>query len=258
MRLEIRPARTDGRTPGHAQKALMIAIVSSTVAPSTLPSHDGTRTTFTPEQRLKQTRGTVASLVELGANEIFLADNSAGGWLRGREKELAPARVLHFDHPPIRNKGIGEMWLLLGALPSLPDGVPILKISGRYRVGRDTELALDKSDVAAKIYAKGNRREISTRCYLLRDRAIAQRFWERTLDEIYAPQARIVGPRSLWRMIQNSLRPGRDAFRYGDPPGSVETAAYNAIQLLGLRLRPIEHLAVEGILGSWINPPVKE
>ncbi len=113
----------------------MIAIVSSTIAPSALPSHDGTRTTFTPEQRLEHTRGTVASLVELGVNEIFIADNSAGGWLCGRERELAPARVLHFDHPPVRNKGIGEMWLLLGALPSLPEGLPILKISGRYRVG---------------------------------------------------------------------------------------------------------------------------
>ncbi len=112
--------------------------------------------------------------------------------------------------------------------------------------------------MAAKIYAQGNRREISTRCYLLRDRAIAQRVWERTLDEIYAPQARIVGPRSFWRTIQNSLHPERDAFRYGDPPGSVEAAAYNAIRHLGIRLRPIEHLAVEGILGSWINPPVKE
>ncbi|HTB79812.1 MAG TPA: hypothetical protein VK717_02875 [Opitutaceae bacterium] len=236
----------------------MIAIVSSTVAPSPLPSHDGVRTTFTPEQRLEHTCGTVASLVELGVKEIFIVDNSAGGWLRGREAALAPARVLHFDHPPIRNKGIGEMWLLLGALPALPDSVPILKISGRYRVGRGTGLALGEADVAAKIYTQGKRREISTRCYLLRNRTVAARLWERTLDEIYAPQTRIVGPRSFWRMLQNSLHPERDAFRHGDPPGSVEAAAYNAIQYLGLRLQPVEHLAVAGILGSWINPPVSE
>jgi len=236
----------------------MIAVVSSTIAPSSQPSHDGARTTFTPEQRLEQTRETVASLVALGVSEIFIADNSAGGWLRGREAALAPARVLHFDQPPIRNKGIGEMWLLLGALPTLPENTPILKISGRYRVGRDTGLALEGADVAAKIYAEGRRREISTRCYLVRDRAVATRLWTRTLDEIFAASSHIVGPRSLLRIVQNSLRPASDTFPYSDPPGSVETAAYRAIQHLGLRLRPVEHLAVEGILGSWINPPVKE
>lgn len=237
----------------------MIAIVSSTIAPSALPSHDGARTTLTPEVRLEHTQGTIASLVALGVRKIYVADNSAGNWLRDRAAKLAPARILHFSQPPIRNKGIGEMWLLLGALESLPENEPILKISGRYRVGPATGLKLrDGDDVAGKVYVNGRVRSLSTRCYLMRDRAVAVRLWERTLDEIYAEQARIHGPRSLLRILQSSLRPGQDRLRYGDPTAAVETAIYNAIRHLPLRLHEIKHLDVEGILGSWINPVVKE
>ena len=237
----------------------MIAIVSSTVAPSDLPSHDGARTTLTPEVRLEQTQGTIASLVALGAREIFLADNSTSNWLRDHAAALAPAHILPFSQPPICNKGIGEMWLLLGALPSLPENEPILKISGRYRVGLGTGLRLrDGDDVAGKVYLHGRLHSLSTRCYLMRDRAVAARLWQRTLDEIYAEQARIHGPRSLLRILLSSLRPGRDTLRYGDPTAAVETAIYNAIRYLPLRLHEVEHLDVEGILGSWINPVVKE
>ena len=237
----------------------MIAIVSSTIAPSALPSHDGARTTLTPEVRLEHTQGTIASLVALGAKEIFIADNSPGNWLHDRVAALAPARLLSFSQPPIRNKGIGEMWLLLGALESLPENEPILKISGRYRVGPGTRLKLrDGDDVAGKVYLHGRVRSLSTRCYLMRDRTVAARLWERTLDEIYAEQARIHGPRSLLRILKSSLRPSEDKLRYGDPTASVETAVYHAIRHLSLRLHEVEHLDVEGILGSWTNPVVKE
>ncbi len=237
----------------------MIAVVSSTVAPSSLPSHDGARTTLTPEVRLEHTQGTIASLVALGVREIFIADNSTGSWLRDRAAALAPARLLSFSQPPVRNKGIGEMWLLLGALESLPENEPILKISGRYRVGPGTGLKLrDGDDVAGKVYTDGRVPTLSTRCYLVRNRAVATRLWERTLDEIYAEQARIHGPRSLLRILGNSLRPGQDQLRYSDPTAAVETAIYRAIRHLPLRLNEIEQLDVEGILGSWINPVVKE
>jgi len=237
----------------------MIAVVSSTVAPSALPSHDGARTTLPPEVRLEQTQGTIASLRALGAREIIVADNSAGPWLRDRAAALAPARLLSFSQPPIRNKGIGEMWLLLGALEALPEDEPILKISGRYRIGPGTGLRLrDGDEVAGKVYTHGRVRSLSTRCYLLRDRAVATRLWKRALDEIYAEQARIHGPRSFLRILRSSLWPGRDRLHYGDPTAAVETAIYRAIRHLSLRLNEIEQLDVEGILGSWTNPLVKE
>lgn len=237
----------------------MIAIVSSTIAPSALPSHDGARTTLSPAVRLEHTKGTIASLVALGTRQIFVADNSVDRWLQSHAASLAPAHILSFSQPPIRNKGIGEMWLLLGALPSLPDNEPILKISGRYRIGPGTGLRLrDGDEVAGKVYANGRVRSLSTRCYLMRDRSVATRLWERTLDEIYAEQARICGPRSLLRILKSSLRPEHDQLRYSDPTTAVETAIYKAIRYLPLQLHEIEHLAVEGILGSWINPVVKE
>jgi|SRR5580658_42480 hypothetical protein len=238
----------------------MIAVVSSTVAPSTLASHDGARTTLSPELRLEQTRATVASLVARGVTEIIIADNSPGAWLRDRAVELEPARILHLSHPPMRNKGIGELWLLLGALESLPEAKPILKISGRYKIGPETELVLrEGDDIAAKVQGDGSTGEISTRCYLLRDRSVAARLWERSLDEVYAERSRIVGPRSLIRIIRNSIRPGGDNFSYADPNTiSLEQASLRAIRHLGLRLRSVANLGVEGTLGSWTNPLVKE
>jgi hypothetical protein len=238
----------------------MIAVVSSTVAPSPLPSHDGARTTLSPEQRLDQTRETVASLVALGATDIFIADNSPGPWLRDRASVLAPARVLHLNQPPIRNKGIGELWLLLGSLEVLPEDAPVLKISGRYRIGAGTGLALrEGDDIAARIQGGGATGEISTRCYLVRNKSVAARLWQRSLDEVYAERSRIMGPRSLLRIIRNSVRPGRDDFPYSDPNTlSLEQASYRAIGHLGLRMRPIANLDVSGTLGSWTNPLVKE
>jgi hypothetical protein len=252
--------RPNAWPPPHSPVLAMIAVVSSTVSPSSLPSHDGARTTLSPEVRLEQTRATVASLVALGAEEIIIADNSPGHWLRDRLSALAPARVIHLDQPPIRNKGIGEQWLLLGALEHLSANRPILKISGRYKIGAATDLALkDGEDIAAKVYAKGRVGEISTRCYLVRDKSVATRLWNRSLDEMYAERSRIVGPRSLLRIVTNSIHPERDNFTYSDPNTlSLEQASLRAVRYLGLRLRAVDNLDVEGILGSWINPLVKE
>ena len=238
----------------------MIAIVSSTVAPSPLPSHDGARTTLSSDLRLEQTRGTVASLLAMGVRDIVVADNSAGTWLRDRATALAPARVLSFDQPPVRNKGIGELWLLLGSVDALPEDEPILKISGRYRIGSHTELALRAGDdIAAKVHRNGLTEEVSTRCYLMRNRGIAARLWERSLDEMYAERSRIVGPRSLVRIIRNSVLPDLDAFHYGDPNTiSVEQATLIATRRLRLRLRSVANLDIEGTLGSWTNPTVRE
>lgn len=237
----------------------MIAIVSSTIAPSLAPGHDGARTTLTPELRLEHTQGTIASLVAFGVRKIYVADNSAGSWLHDRAAALAPAEVLSFSQPPIRNKSIGEMWLLLGALESLPENEPILKISGRYRIGLDSQLKLrDGDDVVGRIYRHKRIVSFSTRCYLMRDRAVATRLWERTFDEIYADAARIRGLRSFWRIVRNSLRPAQDHLRYSDPHAAVENAIYRAIRYLPLRFNAVEHLAVEGTLGKGENAIIRE
>lgn len=235
----------------------MIAVVSSTIAPSAAPSHDGARTTFSPAERLAHTRGTVDSLLAAGIADILIADNSAGGWEDSWTTSLAPAKILTCVQPAYRNKGIGEMHLLLATLSRLPATGPVLKISGRYRIGPQSPLlrATD-GDVVARVYQQGRRREISTRAYLMRDRSVADKLWRRTLEEMYRQPNRIVGPRSLLAFARRIFRgPTGDP---KDPVASVELAAYAALRHLGLRLAAVDHLAVEGILGSWTNPEIKE
>ncbi len=81
-----------------------------------------------------------------------------------------------------------------------------MKISGRYRVGPKTELALRADDdVAAKVFGGSSSEEISTRLLSgAQPSAVASRLWGRTLDEMYAERSRIVGPRSLVRIVRNS------------------------------------------------------
>ena len=66
-----------------------------------------------------------------------------------------------------------------------------------------------------------------------------------------------MGPRSFARIVRNSLRPADDPYRYSDPNTlSLEQASHRAIRNLGLRFRPVESLAVEGIFRQlWVNPP---
>ncbi|HEY1765704.1 MAG TPA: hypothetical protein VGF85_12330 [Opitutaceae bacterium] len=238
----------------------MIAVVSSTVAPSGLPGHTGPRTNLPPELRLEQTRATVDSLIAAGAREIVVADNSSGTWFQERAAVLSPARVIHLQQPPIRNKGIGEIWLMQSIVGSLPRDEPILKISGRYCIGRGSDLSITgDEEVVGKLYPEGRRFSLSTRAYLLRNRDVAERYWSRCLDEIYAQSSRVVGLRSFMRIIRNSVRPEADGLSYSDPNTiSLEVASYNAIRHLRLKLRAVENLGVEGRLGSYTNHDVKE
>jgi hypothetical protein len=76
---------------------------------------------------------------------------------------------------------------------------------------------------------------------------------------MYAQPSRIVGARSLLRIVGNSLRPESDAYPYSDPNTiSLEHAAYRAIRNLGLKLRAVDTLGVEGNYGSFTNEAVNE
>src|ERR1043166_7210271 len=97
-----------------------IAIISSTIVPPSIEHYGGNHARWTPEERLEQTRGSIRSLVELGIDDIYLADNSGGSWRDGMDRELRPARVRVFSHHQYRNKGISELYLLLAALPGIP------------------------------------------------------------------------------------------------------------------------------------------
>lgn len=236
----------------------MIAVISSTIAPSALPSHDGPRTNIDVEKRLAQTVESVRSLTALGFSEIYIADNSLT-LPPSAEQLLAPARLLRFGHFPYRNKGVAEALLLLALSEHLPPARPIMKLSGRYRAGLNLCDSLHDAALAGLFAAAGSSAEnLSTRAYAVRDRATFIRLLQGTLDELYASPWRVVGPRSLLSLVRRLLRSASDAYPYSDPLGSLEISAARWLKHSGLKIQKLEKLGIEGVLGSWINPAVQE
>lgn len=227
----------------------MIAVVSSTLFPGDGPAYGERRSAVAPEERVRQTQASVASLVRAGYPTIFLADNSTGAWPPGTEASLSPARVFRIQGVhEFRNKGLSELFMLLQLLKELPADVALLKLSGRYTLAANISDRLAGADVAARWDpVEGG---ISTRCYLVRDTSVFHRFLECTLNEVFGYPARIRGPRSFWRIVRNSLRPDADATRYFDPPESIEQAAGRALQRGTFQVRRLDVLGVEGVLGG--------
>lgn len=217
------------------------------------------RTSIPVEERLAQTRRTIDSLLDAGVDEIYLADNSGPAWEEGTEDSLAPAHVRVYDHYQFQNKGISELYLLLCALEQLPPGGPILKISGRYRLSDGLRFGLEGADVAAKFipYAK-SQQWMSTRCYMVRNREVYERFLKATLRDLYGYPARIVGLGSLLRIVRNSLFPGRDDSPYDDPLQPIEVAAARVLQGPGYKVRRVDALGIEGITGDEAQRLLKE
>jgi len=221
----------------------MIAVVSSTLFPGQSPLYGGTRSHFTDAQRLEQTRATVASLVDAGYRHVFVADNSPDRWPVD-EGTLHPATVQRFRHQhQFRNKGISELFLLRSVVEHLPADVPIVKLSGRYRIASAVDLKPGDADVSVKWDSHGG---ISTRCYAVRNREVYARFLDDTLNEVYGHQARVRGPRSLVDVVRRSLWPAQDRTCYFDPNESIERAAGRALNRRGYVVRAVDELGIEG------------
>jgi hypothetical protein len=226
----------------------VIALVSSTIFPGDAPVYAESRSVFSPEERLAQTRRTIESLQASGFSNIYLADNSGVNWVDGTEDRLQPARVFRFSQHQFHNRGISELYLLLAMLGALPDDRPILKISGRYALKNNIVAQLSNADVAAKWSA--DNRTISTRCYVVRDRRLYRRFLEDTLNELYGHAARIVGPRSLLRILKHSLQPAADDSAYFDPSTSIEGAAAAALRNKNYAVVRLAELGLEGEIAT--------
>lgn len=236
----------------------MIGLISSTISPSELASHDGARTNLDPQTRLVQTIESVASLVKLGFTSIIVADNSANPLSEGDAALLAPATVMRFQHFPYRNKGIAEAFLLLAATQNLPANTPLMKLSGRYRASRNLAAQLETEDFIGRFGRSGRFEDVSTRAYATRDVDFFRRFISGALDEMYAAPWRVVGPRSLLALTRRVLRPKSDTYPYSDPKTSLELACARWLARTSSRIRRVEELGVEGVMGSWINPAVQE
>jgi len=230
----------------------VIAIVSSTIFPSAAPIYWGGHRRIIPShERLGATQKTIQSLLRANVDEVYLADNSGENWVPRTEDDLKPAKVYVFGHFQFLNKGISELYLLLSVLPHLPANTPILKISGRYYLKNGLTFELGGVDVAAHftVYAR-TQLWMSTRCYLVKDKTVYERFLKDTLRELYAYQARIVGPGSLLRILRNSLSPQRDDSPYDDPRQPIELAAARVLNRTDYRVKKVDMLGIEGITGD--------
>jgi hypothetical protein len=85
---------------------------------------------------------------------------------------------------------------------------------------------------------------------MVRDKRVYQRFLEDTLDEVYACTTRIGGPRSLMRILRNSMGNCSDESPYFDPPVSIERAAARALKRKKYALSRLTELALEGYIAT--------
>ena len=229
-----------------------VAVISSTIAPSALEHYGGNHSRWSPAERLEQTRASIRSLLDLGIEEIHLADNSGANWRTGTEDALRPAHVQVFSHYQYRNKGLSEIQLLLAALPRLPTDRPIVKLSGRYRLSRRLDQELGDADFVTR-EASGLRLlrcHMDTVAYTVRDVSVLERFLRETRRDVFGFPARVVGPGSLLRIVRNSLFPRQDSYPYDDPVGDIEHAAWRAKRKCGYRTHALASLGVEGFGGQ--------
>ena len=237
----------------------MIAVISSTIYPPSLPTYDGQRTCLSPEERIEQTQKTIESLVNLGISEIYLADNSGENWVLNNDKSLKYVKIHIFSQYQYKKKGISELYLLLNILEYIPSNKPILKISGRYTLNKNIINNIGDADLAGRLYRHSLvNSSMSTRCYLVKNKDIFAIFLKRTLREVYAYPSRIVGPRSFVRILHNSLFPSKDNYPSDDPTGSIEGAAARVLHLFNYKFNNIEPLGIQGFVAGNPNDLLKE
>ncbi len=229
----------------------MIAVVSSTLCPSTLPYNAGAGTCSSPDIRLRQTVETVSSLVQLGFPSIFIADNAPTAPADGTREQLLPAQIRHFPHFPYRNKGIAEARLLLALCDHLPADVPVLKVSGRYRLSLNLCHEL-RGQAFAGLFIPGRLglEQISTRAYAVCDTSFLRRFLHGSLEEIYASPWRICGPRSLLGVLSQHLGKKSHPIDYSDPPAGIEICAARWLIKNHVAARRLPRIGVTGVIGS--------
>jgi hypothetical protein len=225
----------------------MVALITSTIAPGRKELLGGEpRSFFSPGERYEQTVRTVLSLKAHGIGEIFLVDNSDDGvpveyadGLAGMGVKVLPVQQYQFG-----NKSVNEVLLVLYALRYLPDGVPVLKISGRYFLnGRFLPPDRFPEDFIVKPHRFGMRGGIvSTRCYLARDKRILEITLKQVLAEMYVYNARVVGPRSLVNFLKQIFNPSSIA----ETSISIEGALCLVLQYNRNRVRFLDTLGVGG------------
>lgn len=237
-------------------------LITSTIFPP--PSRDPSivRTIYSSEERLIHTKSTIASLQKLGYQKLWLLDNSGNKYKSELQKNLDSVNINCFDHYQFNNKGISEAVLLLEGLKFLPDDRPVLKISGRYSLHKALAFDPIHYDIAAKITkSEGHvfrRQDMSTRCYAVKNPRIFDLYMRKVLQEIFGYSSRIVGIRSLGRLLINQLLPAYSKYEFFEPTLRMEFAGISAINNARLKLQRIQTLGLSGYLGAFEGISVEE
>ena len=241
----------------------MIVVVSSTIFPPPNISESDPRSIFNSFERLEQTKETIASLLRCGYESIIIADNSGSRWVSGTEDALLPAKVIVYSQHQFQNKGISETIMLLSVLEQLPDNEPIIKISGRYNLNRNLDEEISGFDIAARIdnhpYKFGKRINLmSTRCYIIKNKAIFLSFLNSLIEEIYSYSSRIVGYGSFKRFILNQISAVNSNYSYFDPKLSVEAAGYFVVMKYKYKVNYLSHIGLCGKAGTFKGLVIEE
>jgi hypothetical protein len=222
----------------------MLAIVTSTIFPPPATTAAAYRGTIQGDERLKQTIETIASLTKNGFDKIFLLDNSHVKLSQQTIALLSPAKIFTFDMFQFKNKGLTELYMLLAGLKHLPEDIPIFKISGRYQLHKIADYEPAKWDFMGK-YAKDSK-TISTRAYYFKNKALLEEVLLLALNYIYAYQHKVVGPKSLLKVLKNAIEPNLDQLYY-ESSISIERGIGEALTKLNLNIANIDQLNISGV-----------
>ena len=224
----------------------MIAVVSSTIKPAN--KNEKVVSQFSFEERLAQTKVTLTALSEHGFREIFLIDNSPlldKPQLQILLQDFPKVKIFHIQQYQFLNKGINEILMLLYLIEYLPPDQNIFKISGRYHPGEQFEKP-DFVDFAVKGHNyKQKTGIISTRAYWIKNAEIFHRFLLSCIDELFAYPERIVGLKSLLRLLFIK----KDVI--DDPLNiSIEFAGANVLKAGGYKVQLLDSIGIEGYIAG--------
>jgi hypothetical protein len=223
----------------------MIAIITSTIFPAAATASTGYRSSIDYRDRLMQTIKTIQSLVNLQFSEIYLFDNSGFNWDESVTPQLLPAKIIKFNMFQFDNKGLSELYMLLHGLSIIPADTPLLKISGRYILEQKVaDTLLKEVDFAGKFHPD----TISTRAYYFSSKAIMQNVLYLAVNNMYSYKHKIVGFRSLFKVLQNAFFDNGQTSFY-DTTISIERGMFNAIKKLKLKTQHLPVIHVSGVSG---------
>ncbi|MEM6821189.1 MAG: hypothetical protein AAF558_04450 [Verrucomicrobiota bacterium] len=237
----------------------MIALLSSTLSPPDTPLYGGNRKSLSDQERLVQTQESIDSLRKLGFSEIFIADNSPKQLPSETITALSTAKLLSIPQYPFHNKGLNEAYLLLSALPFLPNALPLIKLSARYSVNRNLINELSSYDLAAKIETPSRGPALmSTRYYAVKNKDVLERLLSEALRLAYRLPFQVVGPRSLLQQITRILFPKKDTYPYHDPTYSLEHVCALALESSGISIKQCNTLGVQGTVAGETRNRISE